>query len=77
VITVVKDFNRFKVKISEPGTGWRGFSLDAENLPEVKLVLDHYIGGEHGYGSKVAECPLCQKVATYAETHKLPGEPRG
>ena len=56
--------NGYKVKFSEPGTGWRGFSTTAQNLNEVNIALDHYMGGtpkavSHALDS-VEDCPLCR-----------------
>ena len=59
--------NGFRVKISEPGTGWRGFSIQASNVKEVHECLDHYYrernGRQHCDCRRKKVCPLCRKMA--------------
>jgi len=52
----------YKVAISYPGTGTRGFSVFARNLPAVHLAIDHYYNMAHAR-EKHPDCPLCQKGA--------------
>jgi hypothetical protein len=46
----------FKVSISEPGTGMRGYSVQARKLEQVHETIDHYYGDPHALGT----CPLCE-----------------
>jgi hypothetical protein len=65
MITVMKSIksghgDAFTLKISEPGTGWRGFSAEARNIGEVITAIQHYYGhAPHGV-SPDSSCPLCR-----------------
>jgi hypothetical protein len=51
----------FAVHVSEPGTGWRGYKVEAEDLDELHNAIDHYFRGMH---RKPGEpCPLCREQA--------------
>lgn len=60
--------NGFMLKFSEPGTGWRGWSVKAANSGEIKLAIDHYnrvstlseaMRDKHSR-DEVKNCPLCR-----------------
>ena len=74
MVKIERHGNGYKVKFSEPGTGWRGFSTIAQDLDEVKVSLDHYVGGSpksvsHALDS-VESCPLCRDHRCKAKKKK-------
>ena len=60
MITVKRRYNDFSVKISKPGTGWRGYSVVARSVQEVNLATEHYFDGKHN--GMFPDCPLCRKM---------------
>ncbi len=74
MITISRQGTGYAVKVSEPGTGWRGYSLQAANLHESINVLRHYYegGGEHTHDADPF-CPLCRKLprrSTWKESNR-------
>jgi hypothetical protein len=65
MIKIEPHYNQQKMTFSGGrGSGWRGWSVLANNTAEVKLAIEHYIGSgndSHVVGSK-KNCPLCRKV---------------
>lgn len=61
MIKISHDSPGFKVVISEPGMGVKGYSVRARNLAEVHAAIDHYYGNWHGPSED--DCPLCRHVA--------------
>ncbi len=59
MLAIEKDGNKYKLKVSEPGTGWRGYSVFAENLTEVKTAVGHYFALPRQCRRP---CPLCRKT---------------
>jgi hypothetical protein len=58
MMTITRDGNGFKIKISWPGTGERGKSFKAANVAEAQAAVAHYYNeGEHNTDI----CPLCDK----------------
>ena len=57
MITITPHYEKFKVKISHPGTGVRGFSVYVKGLEAVFTVMRHYYGKLHDEG----DCALCKK----------------
>jgi hypothetical protein len=51
------DDEKFKMKLTAPGTGWRPFSVVAENLAECHAAIDHY----HAQPHDKSGCPLCRR----------------
>jgi hypothetical protein len=64
MITIRPVYNEFKITFSNPGSGWRGYSVMARNLDEVHMAIDHYhrmstlVKVEHQ--GKNEKCPLCR-----------------
>jgi hypothetical protein len=61
MISIENYGNGYKIKLSNPGSGMRGFSVFASNLGEVHLAIDHYCGNHHA-SINVPQCPLCRNV---------------
>jgi len=57
MITITPHYEKFKVKISHPGTGTRGFSVYVKGLDAVFTVMKHYYARPHDR----ANCALCKK----------------
>ena len=53
--------NAYDLKVSEPGTRWRGYVIVANNLQEVQEAISHYF---HGNSPEHNEdhCPLCRRI---------------
>ena len=60
MITIDREYNQFKVKVSNPVSGWRGFSVYAKTIEQLHEVINHCYGVGHGC-DPVDNCPLCQK----------------
>lgn len=71
MIKIEPHYNEHKMTFSGGrGCGWRGYSVMAKDLGEVKLALDHYHNkGGHGLRRK-KNCPLCRKIAEEAAKGK-------
>lgn len=61
MISFSNEYRGYKVKVSNPGTGVRGYSFTARDLDEAHQALDHYYGKNHGEGRE--DCPTCRLVA--------------
>jgi len=57
MITITQVFDKYKMKFSAPGMGWRGFSVVIGNMQQMHTALDHY----HGQPHEQAGCPLCNR----------------
>jgi hypothetical protein len=57
MLTIEPIYNKFKIKFSNPGSGWRGWSISVNSVAEIHTVIDHY----HGLKHKESKCPLCRK----------------
>lgn len=53
----------FQVKVSEPGTGMRGYSLHCLDLSECQASLMHYYGLPGHPSEAEANCPFCRAIA--------------
>lgn len=53
--------NGYKMRFSNPGTGWRGFSVQAGSVEEVQTAVEHYY---RGHAASVPGCPLCRTIRT-------------
>lgn len=64
MLTISNQANGYKIKISHPGTGTRGFSVFAHGAEEVHHAIDHYLCCVQPSHSMVARegCPLCRDV---------------
>ena len=76
MVSVERNWNGFKVRISEPGTGMRGYSVLARDMDEAKLALEHYYppnGGnkKHPIGGR-NDCPLCRLIQKEHEKTRKP-----
>lgn len=62
MITIRPVYNEFKITFSNPGSGWRGYSVMARDIPEVHRALDHYhrTGDHKGTWQPSDNCPLCR-----------------
>jgi len=56
MITIRPIYNRNKITFSNPGSGWRGFSVMANNIAEIRAALSHYRMEKHNK----RKCPLCR-----------------
>ena len=66
MISISIDPRGYALKISEPGTGWRGYTVIANDLDEVHLAIDHYHGDgdpPHAFETR-RRCPLCRQIET-------------
>jgi hypothetical protein len=67
MLSISRHGNGFRVKISEPGTGWRGFSVQARDRKEVHECVDHYYSHrnarQHCGNQRKKVCPFCRKAA--------------
>jgi hypothetical protein len=52
-----KTLNAYDIKISAPGTGWRGYKITVSDLAGIHTALDHYFGQPHK--GKETGCPFC------------------
>lgn len=57
MITISPSNNRYKMKFSNPGSGWRGYSVEARSIDEVHTLLDHHYARPHDQ----ANCQFCKK----------------
>ncbi len=72
MITISRKGTGFAVKVSEPGTGWRGYTVQARNLNEAIKATRHYYGSSasnddpENYRAHIndddPDCPLCRKL---------------
>lgn len=62
MITISPKYNEHKVAFSNPGSGWRGYSVMAKSLEEVHLAIDHY-HNQRGKRHPKSKCPLCRLMA--------------
>ncbi len=62
MFTVERHYSKFRVKISEPGTQYRGFTVDAADIAEVHKALDHYYGEDQAHFADDSACPICRLV---------------
>jgi len=64
MITIERDTkysdDRFSLKFSAPGMGWRGYRVSAPTIKAAMLCVEHYYDG-HGKGRSLKGCPLCQR----------------
>jgi recombinational DNA repair protein RecR len=58
LITIKPIYNEFKIIVSNPGSGTRGFSTIAKNLDEIHQAIDH-CHGKH-WDKNLENCPLCR-----------------
>jgi len=62
MITISHQENGYKVKVSWPGTGQRGYNVHANDIDAIHEVIDHYYAHNGGHAREPVEtCPLCQK----------------
>lgn len=60
----IKTGNGFTIRASDPGSGLRGWSVEARDLDEVLAAVAHYHGRHGTRGCEAfAGCPLCRKRA--------------
>jgi len=52
----IKTMDGYTLKMSNPGSGSRGYSVEARSLDEVKEAIDHY----YGRCAKSRTCILCK-----------------
>jgi hypothetical protein len=62
MITIDRGMNEYKLKFSEPGTGWRSHKVVARDVDEIKEAIDHYYGEAPHALSPQKNCPLCRKL---------------
>lgn len=62
MISVERYLNRYKVRVSEPGTGLRGWKTIVDTPHEAALCVEHYYG-DHSM-LKREDCPYCQGAAS-------------
>ena len=50
---------------SNPGSGWRGYSVQARSVDEVKTAIDHHLGNYLGnkHSGAMKSCPLCRDMS--------------
>ena len=60
MLKIEKVYNMFRVAVSDPGSGHRGWSVWAENIAELHLALDHYYGATHPKAK--SKCAMCRKA---------------
>ena len=64
MITISQHYNKWRMKFSYPGTGTRGYSVDAENFAEIVSALEHHLvppGHPSHCTTERRDCPLCRK----------------
>jgi len=59
MITIRPVYNEFKITFSNPGSGWRGYSVMARNVNEIHKTIDHY-HRTNNHGILDTDCPLCR-----------------
>jgi hypothetical protein len=55
--------NGYKVAAQAPGTGWRGFSVQAQDIGELHQAIDHHfmaVGAFKTHAGKKENCPFCR-----------------
>ena len=76
MIIIEKDYNspnRYVVKAKEPGTGWRGWKVIANNLEEVNGAIEHYYA-IHGHLDDIH--PACAICRTHREEAVKTAKPK-
>jgi len=61
MITIRPVYNLHKMTFSNPGSGQRGFSVEARTLMEVHNAINHYYNADRHGLAFYADCPLCRK----------------
>ena len=61
MITIRPVYHLHKMTFSNPGSGTRGFSVEARNTDEIHKAIDHYYGENMHGRTHHADCPLCRK----------------
>lgn len=64
MISIENHNGGFKLKMSWPGSGFRGHSKKARDLAEVHEAVDHYFGQNataHHSTGRPETCPLCRE----------------
>ena len=61
MITITHEGNGYKIKLSWPGTGTRGYNVHANDVNEIHAALDHYYMHNDHYKIEPADnCLLCR-----------------
>ncbi len=61
MLTISRWGDGFKVLLSNPGTGQRGFSVKARSLEEVHVAIDHYhMENKLCVHEGNPDCPICR-----------------
>lgn len=66
MITIRPVYNDYKMLFSNPGSGWRGFSVMAKSIDEVHAAIDHHHNRKHDH----TKCPLCRLQDKEAKSPK-------
>lgn len=69
MLTITRAGAGYSVKISEPGTGWRGYRVYAATVREIRETIDHYYGNEVRHWGKRRNCPLCRSMRDEMHRH--------
>jgi hypothetical protein len=70
MITISNRDGGYKVLFSPGVRGWRGFSLQAQDIPEVHQMIDHYYGKPHDKST----CQICARTRKEAAKLAKKGE---
>lgn len=56
-------YGGYKVKVSEPGTGSRGYSVHANDYKEAIRAVEHYYHKPyHDWKKPPKNCPFCRRM---------------
>jgi len=71
--TIENNRQGFRVRFSFPGTGSRGYAVQARDVKEIELALRHHYDHAHT-NCETKACPLCRLVhpawAAWAEDNE-------